>query len=132
MARKLIMRLCQVDELNGGLEGSGYSPGDPNYVAAHAHINTDMFVYGLLDVAGGYHTSLNMKTIFNMDEEQQTDFDTLVGLINAPTLEQRLGRIFRFQSILAKWFAQSDFPIAAYDTPDDIQAQMMAIADGFQ
>jgi len=131
MAVNLVLRLCQVDEADGGMIGAGKLPSEPGYVAAAAHIAYTPFTDGIKDVLGGYHTLLNLKTFYNMPADQQTDMDTLWGKINsAADIATKLGRIHRFESILSKW-ENDDIVINGYDTPDDIQTQLLAIDTGF-
>jgi hypothetical protein len=119
MASDLVLRLCQVDEDDGGL------PNDQ-------HIALNDFTDGLFDLLGGYHTSIQMKTFYDMPPGQQATFDILTGKINsAPDLTSKLARIHRFRSILTKWERKDDLNLTGYDTPDDIETQLLAIDTGF-
>lgn len=119
MASDLILRLCQVDEDEGGF------PSDQ-------HIAINDFVDGLYDLLGGYHSPLQMKTFYDMPANQQAQFDALVALINsAADLPNKLGRIHRFRAILTKWERRHDLSLTGYDTPDDIETQLLAIDMGF-
>jgi hypothetical protein len=127
MASDLVLRLCQVDEADGGLPGAGKSLGEPGYDPQTAHIAIADF-----DILGGYHTIAAIKTILNMSPTQQTSFDTLVALVNsAPQNIDKLGRVMRIASILSKWQRIDDFPIPAYDSPDDVETHLLALDTGF-
>ena len=77
MASDLVLRLCQVDEEDGGF------PDDQ-------HIALNDFTGGLYDLLGGYHTPIQMKTFYDMPANQQAQFDEMVALINsAPDLIRR-------------------------------------------
>jgi hypothetical protein len=132
MASDLVLRLCQVDEDDGGLPGAGLSPGEPGYDPQTTHIALNDFTDGLFDLMGGYHTDVQMKTFYNMPANQQAQLDVLVGKINsAPNLTKLLGRVHRFRSILTKWERRSDLNLTGYDSPDDIETQLMALDQGF-
>ncbi len=119
MASDLVLRLCQVDENDGGL------PDDQ-------HIAINDFVEGLFDLLGGYHTLIQMKTFYNMTIPEQAAFDTLVNQISSgANLVDRIGRIHRVRSILTKWERKDDLNLTGYDTPDDIETQLGAIDTGF-
>ena len=119
MASDLVLRLCQVNEDDGGF------PSDQ-------HIALNDFTDGLFDLLGGYHTPLQMKTFYDMPANQQAQFDILVGKVtSANQLVDRLGRIHRFRSILTKWERKEDLSLTGYDTPDDIETQLLAIDTGF-
>ena len=119
MASDLVLRLCQVDEDDGGF------PHDQ-------HIALHDFVSAMISVIGGYHTALQLKTFYTMPANQQAHFDTLWAKItSAPNLPKQLGRIRRFESILHFWARRDDLNLTAYDTPDDIETQLLAIDDGF-
>lgn len=132
MASDLVLRLCQIDEADGGLPGAGQSPGEPGYDPQTTHIAIADFIHGLHDVLGGYHTVAAIKGHLNMDAEQGATFDILVSKINsASQTEDKMGRIDRVESILSKWQRQDDFPLPAYDTPDDIETQLIDIDSGY-
>lgn len=132
MAVELVLRLCQVDEDDGGLPGAGKSPGEPGYDPSTAHIAIQDFIGGLYDILGGYHTATQMKAFYSMSTEQQDNFDALWGKITSVAqLSLRLGRIMRFKSILNKWERRDVLQLAAYGTPDAIQTQLLALDQGF-
>ena len=113
------------------MPGAGLHPSHPDYVASSAHIAISDFVAGLWDLLGGYHTDVAVKTSLNMDATQQTQFDTMIAKVNsASDLQSKIVRVNRINSILTKWQRQSDFPLLAYDTPDDIETQLLAIDTG--
>ena len=86
MASSLVLRLCQVDEDDGG-------------VPQDQHIALSPFCDGLYDLLGGYHTPLQMKTFYDMPAGEQAQFDVLVGLIDSATgITNKLGRVHRFRS----------------------------------
>lgn len=131
MASDLVLRLCQVDEADGGLPGASKIPGEPGYDPATAHIALNDFTDGLFDVMGSYHTVLQLKTFYNMPANQQSQLDILIGKLNAADLINRLGRVHRFRSILTKWERHEDLNLNGYDTPDDIETQLLALDTGF-
>lgn len=123
MATDLVLRLCQVDEDEGGF------PPDQ-------HIAINDFVSGLWDIFGDrvagvaspYHTVTQMKTFYNMPTNQQNQLDALIAKIaSAPTDLGVVGRLRRFESILHKWERKQDLNLTGYDTPDDIETQLLAI-----
>jgi hypothetical protein len=119
MASDLILRLCQVNPEDGGLPHN-------------QHIALNDFTDGLYDILGGYHTPLQMKTFYDMPADQQADLDVLLGKIDsAATIVEKLGRIHRFRSILTKWERREDLNLTGYDTPDDIETQLLNIDQGF-
>lgn len=119
MASDLVLRLCQVDEDDGGL------PSDQ-------HIALNDFTDGLFDILGGYHTTTNIKTFYDMPQDQQDAFDILWAKVtSAPNVTKQLGRVHRFRAILTKWERKNDLNLANYDTPDDIQTQLLALDEGF-
>jgi hypothetical protein len=119
MASDLALRLCQVDPDDGGL------PYDQ-------HIAIGDFIGGLFDLLGGYHTTIQMKTFYDMPVGQQAVFDTYLGKINsATTTAEKMGRIHRFRSILNKWERKEDLNLSGYDTPDDVETHILAIDTGF-
>jgi len=119
MASDLVLRLCQIDEDEGGF------PNDQ-------HIALNDFCDGLFDLLGGYHTTTQMKTFYDMPANQQNQFDALVAQINsAPDLTNKLGRIHRFRAILTKWERKDDLNLPGYDTPDDIEIHLLALDQGF-
>jgi len=119
MASDLVLRLCQVDEDEGGF-------------ASHQHIALHDFVSAMISVIGGYHTGAQLKTFYDMPANQQAQFDALWSRItSAPNLSKQLARIRRFESVLHFWERRDDLNINAYDTPDDIETQLLAIDEGF-
>lgn len=132
MAADLTLRLCQVDPEDGGLPGSNLNPGDPGYIAGNAHIALNDFVEGLFDVLGGYHTTTNLKTFYNMPANQQNQFDALWAQIaSGSTVAKQIGRIHRVRAILTKWERRYDLQLNAYDEPDDIETHLGEIDQGF-
>lgn len=116
MAVDLVLRLCQM------YEGEEY----------HRNIALNDFTDGLFDLLGGYHTPTQLKTFYDMPQGEQDSFDILWGKITSATnLTRQLGRIHRFRAILTKWERRDDLNLTNYDTPDDIQTQLMALDDGF-
>lgn len=131
MALDLVLRICQVDEADGGLPGAGRSPGEPGYDPATRHIGPE-FVDALYSVLGGYHTVAQVKTFYDMPANQGSQFDALIGKIeSAPNLAKQLGRIERFRAILDFWERHEDLNITSYDTPDDIETQLLALDQGY-
>ncbi|NJN53654.1 MAG: hypothetical protein HC804_02180 [Anaerolineae bacterium] len=131
MASDLVLRLCQVDESEGGLPGAGLSPQEPDYDPATAHIATNDFVSALFSILHGAHTVAQVKAFYSMPANQQTQFDGLWAVLNtngAPNMATKMMRYHRFQAILNFWERNYDLQIAAYDTPDEIEAFFLAIA----
>ena len=118
MASDLVLRLCQVDEDDGGF------PSD-------RHIAIADFIGGLYDILGGYHTVTQMKQFYDMTPTEQAQFDVLVAKLDAPQLAQSIGRIQRFRSILNKWERKDVLNVPIYDTPDDIELMLSEIDQGF-
>lgn len=132
MASDLVLRICQVDELDGGLPGGSLSPGEPGYDASVAHIAINDLIRAFYDVLGGYHTAAQIETYLAMPAGQQTTFETFVSKVNsAATTADKIGRIERAYSILAKWERRNEKPISGYTTPDEIEARLGEIDQGF-
>ena len=112
-ASKFVRRLCQDESL-------------PN----NEHFNIQIFISGLWDLKGGYHSPTQMKTALNISGADAAAFDLLISKLNsAPTSEEKSDRIRRFESILSKFF-QSDnegFSLASYDTPEDVEAWLLEV-----
>lgn len=129
MAVDLVLRLCQVDEDDGGLPGAGKAPGEPGYDPATAHIAVQPFYGGLISVLGGYHTVAQMKAFFSMDTEQSDNLDVLWAKItSAAEMDNRIGRVMRFKTVLNLWEMGT---VSGYDTPDGVQIHLMALDTGF-
>lgn len=119
MASDLVLRLCQVDEDDGGF------PSDH-------HIAVRDWAAALTALHGGYHTATQVKTFFDMPANQQAQFDVLWGkIISASTLAAQSGRRERCITILNMWERRDDMNLPGYDTPDDIETHMLAIDTGF-
>lgn len=115
MASLLVLRLCQDDSIDENL-----------------HIALNDFTDGLVDILGGYHTVIQLKTFYDMTAPEQTALDILIGKItSAPDLISRMGRIHRFRSILTKYERKDELNLTGYDTPDDIEIQLLALDTGF-
>lgn len=132
MASDLVLRLCQVDEDDGGLPGAGLHPSEPGYDPQTRHIALNDFTDGLFDILGGYHTDIQMKTFYDMPANQQANFDTLWALITGVAqLQKRIGRIHRFRSILTKYESRQDLNAPSYNSPDDVETHLLALDNGF-
>ena len=119
MASDLILRLCQVDPDDGGFP-------DDRHIALHD------FTSSMVSVAGGYHTTAQLKTFYDMTAAEGDTLDLLIGKITSVAqLEKRIGRIHRLEAILHFWERKDDLSVSGYDTPDDIETQLMAIDTGF-
>lgn len=119
MASDLVLRLCQVPPEDGGL------PDDQ-------HIALNDFTDALFSIIGGYHTTIQVKTFYNMPANQQAQFDALWGMIDsAPNLTKKLGRVHRFRAILDFWERRDDLSLTAYDTPDDIEVHLLDLDSGY-
>jgi hypothetical protein len=136
MAVDLVLRLCQVDEADGGLPGAGLAPDEPGYDSGTAHIAINDFCDGLWDIFSSVHTDTQLKTFYSMPTNQQNQFDSLWDEIVAddpdggpPSNELIMARLHRFRSILTKHERKDDLNLAAYDTADDIQTWFMEISE---
>ena len=131
MATDLVKRICRLDPEDGGLPGSDLPQAHPDYDPAVAHISTQQFIGGLVDLAGGAHTVQQAYTAFNMPAGQRATYDLLISKIQGPDLATSMARIARFQSILTKWERREEEPFSGYDTVDDIETWLSAIDQTF-
>ena len=119
MASDLVLRLCQVDEDDGGFP-------------SERHIAVRDWAAALTAVHGGYHSVVQIKTFFDMTPAEQGQFDVLWGKItSAVGLAAQLARKERAITILNLWERKDDLNLSGYDTPDDIETQLLAIDTGF-
>ena len=116
----LVERLCQID------------PDEPGGEPYDRHIALNDFVEGLYDILGGYHTTTQMKTFYDMTAADITEFDNLVSQIQGVAqLQKRMGRIHRVRSILTKWERKDDLNLTGYDTVSDIRLHLGQVDTGF-
>jgi hypothetical protein len=129
MAVDLVNRLCQVTEVD---------PEDPSTT----HIPLETFLVAIWSIASGHESVTNVKTFFDMPSgsgaqdptDQQTSFDMLLDEVfgghTAPftITVDTIVKIHRMDAILKAYFASEDFPgLAQYDSPDDVQTQLLDI-----
>ncbi len=118
----LVERLCQLSLEDDPINGE---PGE-------RHIALNDFVEGLHDILGGYHTTIQMKTFYDMTAEDIVEFDVLVAQIGSVSqLQKKMGRVHRVRSILTKWEKKDDLNVPGYDTVGDIRVQLNNIDNGF-
>lgn len=137
MAVDLVLRLCQIDEEDGGLPGAGKAPVQPGYDPATRHIALNDFTDSLYAIVGGRHTILHLKTFYDMPANQQAQFDSLWAEIIAddpttalpPNHELVLLRVHCFRQVLDFWERHENMSLTSYDTPDDIQLHLQSIGD---
>ncbi len=113
MANRLVERLCQT-----------FDSSDPEYFNG-INIAYEPFVGVVGRVVSGRHTRAQAKNFYNMNAEDATGFDLLLDLIDgkAGVAEKLLG-MHQFTAIMTFW-EQRDIP--GYQTPDDIQSELLGI-----
>lgn len=132
MATDLVLRICQVPEIDGGLPGGNLKPGDPGYDPSVTHIAIQDLMRAFYDILGGYHTVTQIENQLSMTAAQATTFGTFVGLVNsAATTADKIGRVERAYSILLKYERRYQREIPGYTTPDEVEARLAEIDQGF-
>ena len=110
----LVERLCQIDEDEPG--------GEPQ----ERHIALNPFCEAMFGILGGYITISQVKAFYSMTAEDEAEFDTMIGRVqayNANSL-QRGYSVHRIRGIMTFW-EQGDVP--GYTTVAEVRAQLNAI-----
>lgn len=112
----LVERLCQVDEHEPG--------GEPQT----RHMAYALFVSGLFAVLHGRWTPANIKSFYQMTSEDISEFDTLVGRIQAyPTDAERVIAVQQVTRIMSAWEAKDDYPVPGHLTVANIRTELSNI-----
>jgi hypothetical protein len=125
MAADLMLRLCQIDETEGGLPGAGQPPGDPNYDPQTSHISIGLFMSALRQLRNGTIDRTQIQNGFNMSTQQMAEFNAFADLVltGAGGDKRIIGdRIDEFECALFNYQQSRKFDfLSAFDTPDEVQ-----------
>lgn len=106
----LVERLCQVEDDLG------------------RNIALNDFVEVLFRVLDGRHSVQDVKVFYNMTPEDASEFDTLVGRVQArSTLADKMLAVHQVRAILTFWERKDDLAAPPYDTVQDIRSELNSI-----
>lgn len=99
----------------------GYEPSDPGYFVG-INIACGPFAAVLVRVLDGSHTPAQIKTFYDMDVDEQSQFDQFIAAVQAQTtLAGKILKIMSLRAILQIKEVAEDMNNSGYDSLNDIR-----------
>lgn len=104
-----------------------YEEGDPEYYPG-INIAAGPFGAAMVRILDGTHTTTQIKTFYDMDVDEQAEFDLFVAAVQSePDLAGRLLKIMSLRSILEIKEVAEDMNASGYNSLQDIRTWFQAL-----